>query len=449
MTEIQKFSEELALIFPERLTRPIVKFNAYKLAKYWKSNEKTTDNRMSNIKKNPNWLSIPVNSELFAELENNLVEQLGDERSKVCRQIIEIYRNKKISGLEFHNRLFEELGRVSGDIKLSLEEISFLFGMSENYMGDLRSMIINSNHRDYCPNYKFSIEILDFLSDNLNYYFGEKAKKCYDLIEKYKNANKDDLKEYSHQQYNVEKPHYFKTLNSEEALYWFGFISHDGYLIKGRYDIGIELSVKDRDRLLKFAEAIGLDLGKNDIKDFLRKKINNGKLLERYSSEIRFTCKPMYEELQNQGIIGSKSNRKEVPQVIKEYINKAKLEGSVLGINWKYTDSGRKSLAWLYGMYDADGSMREHYSGRLYSSIKSYLQEIKSLFEIEGDVLTQSEQGDELEVFGHTVVTIGMFKLHLSSDIFTPMIQSCDQGLDRKNPDKIILNRDNYLGFKS
>ena len=447
IVEIQKFSEDLALIFPERLTTPIVKFNAYKLAKYWKTCEKTTENRLYNINKNPNWFSISINSKLFTDLENNLIEQFGIEKSKKCIQIMEDYEYKKLSGLEFNNRFLEELGRISGDIKLTPEEFSVICGFSKGFMWELKSKITNSKHRDYNPNYKFSIEALDQIKDLLNYYFGEKPKRCIDLIKKYIISNKKDMKEYRRQQHNVGKPHFFQEIKTTEQAYWLGFIAHDGWLIIGTYAIGIELNVKDRAHLLKFAKVIDLDLDKNDIKDYIKRRIYNGELKESIYSLVQFGCKLMYQELQEISGIGSKADQKNVPQVVKNWITEAKSEAKELGIDWKYTDSGKKALAWLYGMYDADGTLREGNTGRIYSSIKSYLLEIKELFDIRGEVLTQIEPGEELEVFGRSIIVKGMFKLHLSSDIYIPMVQSYMYGLSRKNSYQPTSNEDDFLSY--
>lgn len=51
----------------------------------------------------------------------------------------------------------------------------------------------------------------------------------------------------------------FKNIDSEEKAYWIGFFTADGYLIKNRNEIGLEISIKDLNHLIKFKRFIDID----------------------------------------------------------------------------------------------------------------------------------------------------------------------------------------------
>ncbi len=443
MSEMQKLSEELADIFPERLMK-ITGFGAKKLASYWNSEEQTSRSRIRKIKQNPDYLTNPMNYEAFNSLRQNIKEKLGFEKSKKCLQIMDEYQQKLILGEIFVDRLFQELGRVSGDIKLTLEEAGVCLASSDVFVKNIMTTLNNPNNPSYNLNYKFSLERLKSMQNQLMKNFGENAKKCLNLLNKYEAINKDKLKEYSGQQYNLGNPHYFQNMDSNEKLYWFGFIEHDGYLVKSDarpYTFGLELSTKDRKHISQFASVLGLDLDKNDIKDQVVKRTYRGVLKEYKISIIQISCRPMFNELQELGFIGSKSDRKYVPQVVKDLVTKAKVEVYENRFDWKNTNSGKKALAWLYGAYDADGSLNIP-AGKFRASSKSYLQEIKKLFGITGKVNTQVEPGELAKVFDNEYKSGGFYSLYIDVDIFREMILSYNKGLSRKLPLSSNLNGD-------
>ncbi len=441
IAETQKFSEDLAALFPERLTKIHSSFTAVMLAHYWGSEgieEATSQSRITRIKKGEYNLSNPKNLNGLNDLEAGLVRELGTVNSKECKELIEDYKRNKLSGLDFVNKLFLEMGRISGDIKLNVEEAGVILGGVDHFVKYLRAKISNPNDSGYNPNYKFSLEQLEFMERNANFYFGEKVKNCLEEIQKYKLAN-PDLKEYSLQQYNVKNAHFFQNLDSVEKLYWFGFLMHDGFLTNPKsYRIGLELSRMDRDHLSRFAMAIGLDLNENDIKDYVKKQLYKGEVKEYPMSAIYIGCKPMFDEIKEQGIIGLKSERKEVPHVVKNLLSIAKNNASQDNVDWKDTKHGKMALAWLYGMYDADGSWdpREHYFGYLFSSIEDYLWEIKGLFEIKNDVVEEVSPGTVRKAFDREFISKGFYHLCVNSDCFKKMIRIYSGGLNRKNPDK-------------
>jgi hypothetical protein len=316
-----------------------------------------------------------------------------------------------------------ELGRISGEVELTQAEASQIFGF------DVESRLYDIRHKNL--HYKFSIERLDILIENIKSIFGEKANRCYGLIQKYKNLNLD-LKEYPFQQHNVGKPHYFRKVfpGDFEKAYLLGFLGHDGYLTSiGR--IGLNINPKDIIIINKLVKAIDLDLSKVKITPETQLKIYNGERKEYQSIRIRFGCKPMYEDLKN-NFIGSKDKYKEIPEQIRDLIEEAKLEHYEL---WYETTAGLTVFSWLLGFYDADGSYLGFNYGVLYSSNNKYLTKIREVFDIKSEVDTYVEPGTVVEIFDRECISKGMYGLRISShDVFIKMINSYKDSLQRKRP---------------
>ena len=94
---------------------------------------------------------------------------------------------------------------------------------------------------------------------------------------------------------------------------------------------------------------------------------------------------------------------------------------------------------------NTDGSYRGWTSGKLYSSIKEYLDEIKELFGLKNKVIEIIKPGAVMDILGKTCVTKGMNSIRISSrDIFIEMMNSYRDSLARKRPQQILGNS-NYL----
>ena len=274
--------------------------------------------------------------------------------------------------------------------------------------------------------------------------FAEKAMGAFELIQKFYESNRD-LREYSKQQHNVGKPHYFSEILSGEfkKAYIFGFIGHDGSVSDklSKY-ISVKINPKDKSFLYKLADTIDLDLSKVKIRMGRELKLYKGQLKEYYYAQLIFGCKPMVKELQEFGDIGSNSDTKKVPPVIRELVEKAKQKSLD---KWMYTEEGQTALAWLLGAYDADGSLSGN-GGRFRSSIKEYLYEIKELFGLKNDVHESGEPG-EREIFGIRSETKGMWRVRISvRDVFNEMMNSYTYSFNRKRPERHKSGESNYLG---
>ena len=123
---------------------------------------------------------------------------------------------------------------------------------------------------------------------------------------------------------------YFEVIDTPEKAYWLGFIFADGWIHKGygnngstNYELGIELSVTDREHLVKFANAIGMD--SNKIKERVRKgnwikPSQDEDLAGNFSgshetSVLRVHSKDMYYDLIENNVIDNKTNFDTFPNV--------------------------------------------------------------------------------------------------------------------------------------
>ena len=242
-------------------------------------------------------------------------------------------------------------------------------------------------------------EDLEKSKKSLLKFFGEKAKECISIINNFLGNNR--LRRYSKQQWQDHNPNlneaFFKCLKTElytvdTAIpsYWYGFMGSDASKQSGlskqsvnairdhryRYQITIELSIKDKNLLVQFCETIGLDPSR--IKERTREKWGKNYL----HAYITFNCREMVEDLDKLGFVSSKEKARDVPDYIKDAMSLA-----FKSLNRKYvgpkhiasTPSGRIALTWLRGAYDGDGHSDRTELG---SASRQFLESIRQVFKI-------------------------------------------------------------------
>lgn len=135
--------------------------------------------------------------------------------------------------------------------------------------------------------------------------FGTRKTKLRDYINKwYPEVPTEVLKTYDE--------HVFDSIDTEEKAYWLGFIYADGYISSdplngiSRYHFELQLSIKDKDHLKKFADFIGY---KKELKD-KNTHCNTG---EYNSSRLIISNKHLWETLNNYGCTPRKSLTLEFP----------------------------------------------------------------------------------------------------------------------------------------
>ncbi|MBY9018254.1 MAG: hypothetical protein KGD66_05405 [Candidatus Lokiarchaeota archaeon] len=316
---------------------------------------------------------------------------------------------KEYSTLE----LIYELAKYIG----SLPKASSSLGYGSTYLSDLKQRITNPKVKGYNPNYRFSLENLNKFKINIRNNLGIQAGEVINLIDLYSNNN-TGLEEYSNQQYNKSlKAHFFNNINTLEKAYWLGFLYADGsvkeyYRKKPWYRILIELSIKDKDQLIRFCRTIGLNPSQY-IKSRYREKKYKDEIRKYPMTYVHFRCKPMSKDLINLGFRGSKSYLKSLPSIFN---------------NLNDQDKRKLFLAWLLGFYDGDGEMN---NTRITSSSRQFLQEIKESLKIDFKIRLLYDI-DKKSYLEGIVAKKPHWRLTLGISIFNEMMQNYKKSMPRK-----------------
>lgn len=427
--EIQIYSEELAQIFPKRLVNH--RGNAFgnrDLSRLWAENDFFIAYQKKSAKKNSNYI---INKNALSKLKKKLENWLS-AKALGCYHFIQLYQNNKIGIIQFIDLLEKEIGRVSGEIAVTNEELSLILAGTHEFIKGILKRMRQPSNPDYNPHYKFSKERLEEFRNSLYEIFGIRAKKCFDLIKRYESLN-DDLKEYSKQQYTITKPHYFKDIeNNIEASYWFGFLRADGSRAGDPHKITFSLARKDIGVLTKFATSIGFPLNRIE---FLTTFRRHRGLLKRYEmARVQFACRSMARDIDDLGFQGVKVKQKKLPTYVLRAVRKAKDSNENTSIEWWETLSGKVALAFLLGFYDGDGSYAGGKSASIVANSKQYLEEIKEIFDIKNKLLTVRESGDKMWIFGRKIVSTGLYSLALGPKLFNMMLSSYYDSMKRKRP---------------
>lgn len=429
--EVSRFSFILAEIFPEKFKMSLTKVSLlWGYSETWLGRIKRGQRNSLDIKR----------KEKLSQLETILRKYLGWKAIN-CFLLIKKYRNKKISTFNFIDKLQFELGRIididldSNEIvepRISIKLFSYILWGTETFIYEVKNVITGKSAYPN-PNYKFSLENLRIFSRNLTLFLGEKARKCKEMIDEYKIKN-PDLKEYSLEQTIIKNKHYFSklrninliTLKDIEVIYWYGFLCADGAVYKdgGRYVISFRLKVADKERIYRFAEVVGFD--SKNVK--FRKNFRNfrGRIIESERAIVRFGSKIMYEDIISQGFTSSHDSEKQIPYFVQNLIIRAKKEAETEGLPWWYNSSGKLALAWLLGLYDGDGNLKDNKYGLLTSGNKEFLNLIARTFECPYRAKSKGKPTG--------FSTNKSYYLRFGVDLFDAMLRSFENSMKRKRP---------------
>lgn len=208
-------------------------------------------------------------------------------------------------------------------------------------------------------------------------------------------------------------PHYFESIDTKEKLYWFGFIFADALIKKKyRYTFKFELNSLDRERLVKLANLIGLDIER--IKD--RKRIyydSYGRLKIKKYTYIQFKSKRMIGDLLRNGYSSSIMGAG-LPEIIK------KMDEEL-------------ALAFLLGFFDGDGTWYGGRSAEIYSSNKVILTDIKKKFKIKYPIRTTKEA--VIDKLTGKKIHRAAHRLTLGASLYEKMMKNYAYSMKRKrNP---------------
>jgi len=418
--ELQKFPEILAKLFPERTKR----YTDTMLSILWRG-ETLRNEYIKNARRQFKCCKFVFPDKSLSLLMNKLANTYG-EMVKHCFKIFECYKEGKLCTLGFIDKLKTELGKLSGDIFVTDEELSLLFGRSPWYITNKIKIITKSTDPNYNPNYTFSYKNLEDFKWNIEQILGDKAKNLKEQVIKYLYYN-PDLKDYSLQQYTIKNPNYFSHLgeckDDIEKFYWLGFLYADGHLEEKRHKIQFKLSIQDEDKIYRFAQSIGFSLDRiHRVYEITEQK---GQYKTYISSRLWFGCKPMADALRDLGFTKFKEYKAGLPEIIKSMILSTRSISKTSYIPWYAVIEGKFALAFLLGFYDGDGTYHGGMSASICNTNKKFLTELKIYFGIKNRILKSgiSEENHKQ-----------LFKLALGPDIFKLMLESFKFSMKRKRP---------------
>jgi len=409
--EIQKYPEILSRIFPNRYN-----YNYKQLSLFWRGGKNM--NYVSNLMvKHKIEKNFTLKDKDLNLLEERLRRRFGN-RASTCFYIIKQYKDSKLSLNLFIELIELELGRISGDIKVTYGELAIILGKHEDYIYHIRKYILSQTNRRYNPDYKFDLETLQEFKTALRIFLKERVEVSIFFIEKYINLN-PDLKEYLFERVSIKNPHYFESIDTIEKAYWFGFLCADVAITEKEfsYMIRLELKTSDRERLVEFARVIGFDVEriKNRIRCYYDR---NGELKKKKSSYVQFKSRGMIKDLLKNELSSSASNRG-LPSFV-----------------WNLNNSNL-ALAFLLGFYDGDGSWFGGRSAEIYSSNKEILIQIKQAFEIEYPVRkTKKKVVNDLT---GEIIHRAAYRITLGAELFEKMIRNYDGSMERKRPPEFSI----------
>ena len=292
------------------------------------------------------------------------------------------------------------------------------FGLGKSFVSNIIRGLKNSEF------YTIAEDDIIHIKNILIKKYSNKAKHYLELMNKYREKNKLFLRKHRGERWYHHNPgfkgRFFKSIDTIEKGYWFGFMGADGHVSKrGGFQIVINLSYKDIEHLYTFCTVLGF---------------NSDKVEEYFDSEgyhictLRFECKSMVEDLYEHGYTSSKSKIKSIPYPIKKAIQEAKIESNKSLYIWK-TNSGKIALAWLYGYYDGDGIIN---TTGIACGKKEMLEEIKLFFNIFYDV-----NGDD----GDYYLSVGAHLMNQMQVLYHKGLKRKRKIFDERNDRHFIFNR--------
>ena len=415
MEELSKYPKSMSELNPERNLRRQKGFTMNELSILWDHTSDFVSKKLRRKKNNPQYI-LP--NEDLLDLILKLKAKYGI-RANYCLDLIDAHREGSLSLEPFILAIRNELGNISDEIPVTLDELALLFGFSKGYIVRIRA------------NSEFLIdkERLDILKNNCRVLLGKNAENISKIISKYKDRN-PNLPDYAGQQYTIENPNLFGDIfNNPRTLYWFGFICADGYLTRDRhYRIVIKLQRSDRKIIERFARFVGFDIERiSDGVDLFRNERKELKTFE--NSIIRFCCKTMWRDLESLGIFQFKIDG-ELPNIIKLLNTEAKKKNP--NGKLKETKEGRLGLMFLLGFYDGDGHWDGGMAAVIYNTKKKFLLQVKQYFESPNNVrqiykgLIDEESGE--------IKHKPCWELYLGKDLFDGILSSNYNSLQRKRP---------------
>lgn len=204
MEELSKYPKSMSELNPERNLRRQKGFTMNELSILWDHTSDFVSKKLRRKKNNPQYI-LP--DEDLLDLILKLKAKYGI-KANYCLDLIDAHREGSLSLEPFILAIRNELGNISDEIPVTLDELALLFGFSKGHIVRIRA------------NSEFLIdkERLDILKNNCRVLLGKNAENISKIISKYKDRN-PNLPDYAGQQYTIENPNYLVIYSIIPGLY--------------------------------------------------------------------------------------------------------------------------------------------------------------------------------------------------------------------------------------
>ncbi|MFW9989449.1 MAG: hypothetical protein ACFFC3_12400, partial [Candidatus Odinarchaeota archaeon] len=102
----------------------------------------------------------------YIEDEEDYIQENHLNRTPIGNQIIE-WINKKYKEKNTYYSTLDFIKDLLYDLNIKHKELSILFGKDDRYLDSIKQRIKKPSHRNFNPNYKFSIERLDDIEEDI------------------------------------------------------------------------------------------------------------------------------------------------------------------------------------------------------------------------------------------------------------------------------------------
>jgi len=323
----------------------------------------------------------------------------------------------------------------------SLRSMSSFFGLSKSYLYDKK--------------YKKSVishESLDKMKDNVIKFIDDIIKKERNITEKPIKARNQLISviETYRQKYNPKltantqinenlNTSFFHNISLPIQAYYLGLLFADGWItiLKSNgggstsYRISLSLKVEDKPVIERFSETIGLDTSRVLERDSIDQR--TGKIYRMTyiqfgvgSTSIKIS---MAHDLMNLGMTykkNDKGKRSKVP-ILPVFCD---INGNV---------NRKLMLAFLLGYFDGDGTLKDYYSGEIYSNNYNFFSAIKEIFNL-GKISKAKRVVFDPTTKTHTERTL--YSLFLNKEIFKEMMSLGLESMERKVIETDLIDLD-------
>ncbi|MHA1255379.1 MAG: LAGLIDADG family homing endonuclease [Promethearchaeota archaeon] len=316
---------------------------------------------------------------------------------------------------------------------VSFSKMDVLFGLGKGYI--LRQRM-DKNHskiiaKDILDRMRLSlqnlIKIWTITYPNLSEDLINVQKDLINFINEYE--GEVNPKPSSHYQMYNHHPNfirdYFKVINKKEKAYWLGFIFADGWISRTLkksgyyYRMGIGLSTKDKNVLVRFCNSIGLN------QDYIKDRLSGSDFSEKKYpiSMIRWGDQEFAKDLINLGV------EYEYSQTKRRRVKIPKMPS---------LDSRELMLAFLLGFYDGDGTLgfnksTERIQPNLACSNKKFLLDIKNYFDIRNKI--SSREIENYSIKKDKIVKTQASSLNIGTKLFEELLKNYSHSMNRKKVD--------------